>query len=94
MPKFQVWSGTVKVTILAEDPHSAAVELLQSRNVTDCEYDPSANRDVGEEVIIIPRGERRPPERFITLHLLAQLNRQTSHAAWLRKRASFDPHNN
>jgi hypothetical protein len=49
---------------------------------------------VGEEVIVIPRGERRPPERFITLHLLAHLNRQAPDAAWRRKLASFDPNNN
>jgi hypothetical protein len=95
MPRFQVFSGTVNVTILAEDPHSAAVELLQSRRVENRRWDDASNdRGVGEQIIVVPRGERRPPERFITLHLLAHLNRQTPASARRRKLASFDPNNN
>jgi hypothetical protein len=96
MPKFQVFSGSVKLTILADDPQAAAVELLQTQRVNDCGIDGAASgqREIGEQIIVRERGERRAPERFITLHLLAHMNRQTPDAVWRQMLASFDPNNN
>jgi hypothetical protein len=96
MPKFQVCSGSVKVTILANDPRDAAVELLQSQGAATWEDggDSHRRRGLGEQILVAEPGARQPPERFITFDLLAYLNGQTPRAAWRKVLADFDPNNN
>jgi hypothetical protein len=96
MPKFQVCSGSVKVTILADDPQGAAVELLQSRGAATWEDggEPHRRRGLGEQIIVAEPGARQPPERFVTFDLLAYLNRQTPRAAWRQVLGNFDPNKN
>jgi hypothetical protein len=98
MPKYQVFSGKLSVTILADDPHAAAVESLQwwGGDVESYGNDGAMahSRHLEEQVFVRQVGSRRPAERFITFHLLASLNRETPNKAWRRLLSHFNPNHN
>lgn len=95
MPKFHVRSGSLKVTILADDPHEAALESLQwwGEGWGD-DGDVPHRRRLDEQILVTEPGRRRPPERFITFNLLAALHHESPDYAWQRLLDGFDPNNN
>lgn len=95
MPKFHVHSGSLKITIFADDPHEAALESIQWwgegwGNDGDVHH----RRQIAEQIIVTQPGGRRPAERFVTFDLLAHLHRETPTTAWRRVLDGFDPNNN
>jgi hypothetical protein len=96
MPKFHVRSGSLQITIIAEDGHEAAVESLQWWGEGNWGNDGEAGhrRHLGEQIVVEQLGGQRLTERFITFHLLARLNGETPDAAWRRVLANFDPDRN
>ncbi len=95
MPKYHVHSGSLKITVFAEDPHEAALESIQWWGEGWGSDDGAEHRRrLAEQVIVTQPGARRPPERFVTFDLLAYLQRESPVDAWRRVLDGFDPNNN
>lgn len=93
MIKYFVQSGPLKVIVVAEDAHDAALESVAwwgTRSGRKCEA--AHRRDLAEEVWVSRSGFNHGGERFPTFDLLARLNRQVPDEAWqqLLRRACTD----
>ena len=83
MIKYFVQSGPLKVVVVAEDAHDAAMESVSwwgTRRGVKAER--AHRRDLAEDVWVSESGFNRTGERFTTFDLLARLNNQASDDAW------------
>lgn len=83
MVKYFVQSGPLKVVVVAEDAHDAALESVSwwgTRNGVRGEA--AHRRDLAEDVWVSRSGFNRTGDRFTTFELLARLNNQVPEQAW------------
>lgn len=93
MVKYFVQSGPLKVVVIAEDAHDAALESVSWWGTRDRRSGEAAHRrDLAEDVWVSRSGFNRGGDRFTTFELLARLNNQVSEHAWdqLLQRACMD----
>lgn len=83
MVKYFVQSGPLKVVVVAEDAHDAALESVSwwgTRSGTRSEA--AHRRDLAEDVWVSRSGFNHGGDRFTTFELLARLNHQVPEQAW------------
>ena len=83
MIKYFVQSGPLKVVVLAEDAHDAALESVAWWGTRRGEPREAAHRrDLAEDVWVSRHGFHQGGERFTTFNLLARINQQNPEQAW------------
>jgi hypothetical protein len=83
MAKYFVQSGPLKVVVVADDSHDAALESVSWWGTPNGLKNEAAHRrDLAEDVWVSRSGFNRTGERYTTFDLLSRLNNQVPEQAW------------
>ncbi len=96
MTEYSVQCGSLKVTILSEDPYNAAIESVARWSAKESRRrEESLRGPLAESVSVEQRdADSFRPERFATFDLLARLQGETPEQAWRQVLGGFDPNRN
>lgn len=85
MKEFFVQSGPLKITVVAEDAHDAAIEALSWWGV-EREMNARLNKqaELDSQIVVRPTNALRPGKRFSTFSMLARASGEAAVKAWNR----------
>ena len=87
MHEFTVQTGKLKITIISESAHEAALEAVQvweAIAVNEKTASDAAHRANLDPVTVVRKVDRRVERRFPTFNLLAQSRGESANTAWER----------